>query len=214
MKKISFFGGSGGLGKEVIKYLDGYEIDSVSSKMVNLLSENDISNYFYINNEVDVLVIFSNFNYNSFIHKYNESNYSQLEQQITINITGVIKCISSALKIMRTKKFGRIILASSVTVDKNIMGTGIYAATKSFYENIVKTISLENASYGITCNCIQLGYMDGGLTYTLTEDFINTTVNSIPTKRLGTPEEISQTIDFLIKNEYINGTTIKLTGGL
>jgi NAD(P)-dependent dehydrogenase (short-subunit alcohol dehydrogenase family) len=214
MKKIAFFGGSGGLGQEVIKYLNDYEIDSVSSKMVNLLSENDISNYFYINNDVDVLIIFSNFNYNSFIHKYDESNYQQLEKQININITGVIKCISSALKIMRRKKFGRIILASSVTVDKNVMGTGIYAATKSFYENIVKTISLENASYGITCNCIQLGYMDGGLTYTLSESFINDIINSIPNKRLGSPEEISQTIEFLIKNEYINGTTIKLTGGL
>ena len=214
MKKIAFFGGSGGLGKEVINHLNGYEIDSISSKMVNLTSDNDISNYFYMNKDIDVLVIFSNFNFNSFIHKYDETNYSELEKQININITGVIKLISSSLKIMRNKKFGRIILASSVTVDKSIMGTGIYAATKSFYENIVKTISLENASYGITCNCIQLGYMDGGLTYTLSEDFINSTINSIPSKRLGTTEEISQTIDFIIKNEYINGTTIKLTGGL
>ncbi len=214
MKKIAFFGGSGGLGKEIIKNLNGYEIDSISSKMVNLMSDNDISNYFYINKDIDVLVIFSNFNFNSFIHKYDEKNYSELENQISINITGVIKLISTSLKIMRNKKFGRIILASSVTVDKNVMGTGIYAATKAFYENIVKTISLENASYGITCNCIQLGYMDGGLTYTLSEDFINSTINTIPSKRLGTTEEISQTIDFLIKNEYINGTTIKLTGGL
>lgn len=214
MKKIAFFGGSGGLGKEVIKHLNEYEIDSVSSKMVNLMSDNDISNYFYINKDIDILVIFSNFNFNSFIHKYNELNYSDLEKQININIIGVIKLISTSLKIMRDKKFGRIILASSVTVDKNVMGTGIYAATKSFYENIVKTISLENASYGITCNCIQLGYMDGGLTYTLSDDFINSTINTIPSKRLGTTEEISQTIDFIIKNEYINGTTIKLTGGL
>ena len=214
MKKIAFFGGSGGLGKEVIKHLSEYEIDSVSSKMVNLMSDNDISNYFFVNKNIDVLVIFSNFNFNSFIHKYDEKNYSELEKQINVNITGVIKLMSSSLKIMRNNKFGRIILASSVTVDKNVMGTGVYAATKSFYENIVKTISLENASYGITCNCIQLGYMDGGLTYTLSDDFINSTINTIPSKRLGTTKEISQAIDFIIKNEYINGTTIKLTGGL
>jgi 3-oxoacyl-[acyl-carrier protein] reductase len=56
--------------------------------------------------------------------------------------------------------------------------------------------------------------MDGGLTYTLDSTFLENTIKSIPAKRLGTPQEIANTITFLIKNEYINGTTIKLTGGL
>ncbi len=94
------------------------------------------------------------------------------------------------------------------------MGTGIYGATKAYYENLVKTIALENASKGITANCIQLGYMDGGLTYTLDSSFIEETLKAIPAKRLGTPKEIARTICFLIENEYVNGTTIKLTGGL
>ena len=79
---------------------------------------------------------------------------------------------------------------------------------------MVKTIAIENATKGITANCIQLGYMDGGLTYTLPEDFIQKTIKGIPAQRLGTGKEIAQTIDFLIDNEYVNGTTIKLTGGL
>ena len=56
--------------------------------------------------------------------------------------------------------------------------------------------------------------MDGGLTYTLPEEFIQATINSIPSKRLGTPQEIASTIEFLINNEYVNGSTLKLTGGL
>ena len=115
---------------------------------------------------------------------------------------------------MRKQNFGRIILASSITVDKNIMGTSIYAACKAYYENLVKTICLENASKNITANCIQLGYMDGGLTYTLPKEFLKETIKKIPSQRLGSPKEIAQTIDFIIKNEYINGTTVKLTGGL
>ena len=94
------------------------------------------------------------------------------------------------------------------------MGTSVYAASKAYYENLVKTIALENASKGITANCIQLGYMDGGLTYTLPPEFIEKTVAQIPAKRLGTSKEIAQTIDFLINNPYVNGTTIHLTGGL
>jgi len=213
MKKIAFFGGSGGLGTKVIEHLTNYEVDSISSSRVNFLRDNDISNYFYRNDNVGVLVIFSNYNYNSFLHKY-EDNDINLSKQIDINIKGVTECVSRALKDMRVKEYGRIILASSITVDKNVMGTAIYAAAKAYYENLIKTIALENASKNITANCIQLGYMDGGLTYTLPPEFLEKTINQIPSKRLGTSKEIASTIDFLINNPYINGTTIKLTGGL
>lgn len=213
MKKITFFGGSSGLGSQVIPYLQSkYDVSSIGSKVVNLIKNDDITNYFDINSP-DIVIIFSNYNYNSFLHKYKD-NENELAKQVDINILGVTKCLSYALDSMRKNKYGRIILASSITVDKSVMGTGMYAATKAYYENLVKTICLENASKNITANCIQLGYMDGGLTYTLSEEFLQKTISQIPSNRLGTPEEIFKTIDFLIDNSYINGTTIKLTGGL
>lgn len=213
MKKIAFFGGSGGLGTKVIQHLTNYKVDSISSREVDLTQDYHISNYFYRNDDVDVVVIFSNYNYNSFLHKYKDAD-PELYKQIDINIKGTTECISRALKSMRAKEYGRIILASSITVENNVMGTSVYAASKAYYENLVKTISLENASKGITANCIQLGYMDGGLTYTLSKEFLDQTIKNIPSKRLGTPKEIAQTIDFLINSPYINGTTIQLTGGL
>ena len=212
MKKITFFGGSGGLGSKTITHLLNYDVDSLSSKDVNLAVPENIDKYLTCN-EIDVLVVFSNYNFNSFIHKYN-NNEGELYKQLDINIKGVTELISKSLLGMRERSYGRIILASSITVDASVMGTGVYAASKAYYENLVKTISVENASKGITANCIQLGYMDGGLTYTLPDEFIQNTINKIPAKRLGTPKEIASTIDFIINNEYINGTTIKLTGGL
>mgnify|MGYP005988466425 FL=1 len=214
MKKIAFFGGTGGLGQATIPHLNVDRIiNPVGSLSVDFTRENDIENYFFRNPDTDVVVIFSNYNYNSFLHKYDFID-GKLEEQINTNILGVTKCITSALRVMRTNGYGRIVLASSITVDKNVMGTSVYAAAKAYYENLVKTIAIENANKGITANCIQLGYMDGGLTYTLPEDFIQKTIKNIPSQRLGTGKEIAQTIDFLIENEYINGTTIKLTGGL
>jgi 3-oxoacyl-[acyl-carrier protein] reductase len=213
MKNIAFLGGTGGLGSKVIKYLGEHNIQSVGSKSVDLQNESEIQKYFNSNKDLDVLVIFSNYNFNSFLHKYKE-NQQELNKQIAINIGGVTTCISNVLPNMRERNFGRIILASSITVDRSVIGTSLYAASKSYYENIVKTICIENAQKGITANCIQLGYMDGGLTYTLDDEFLKNTIKSIPAKRLGTPEEIANTIEFLINSPYINGTTIKLTGGL
>lgn len=213
MKKIAFFGGSSGLGVKVINHLSNYDVQSINSKLVDLRESNQISNYFFENTDIDVVVIFSNYNYNSFLHKY-KNNPDEMEKQIDVNIKGVTNCVSHALDAMRKNSYGRIIIASSITVEKNVIGTSVYAACKSYYENLVKTIALENASKNITANCIQLGYMDGGLTYTLDPQFLEDTLDRIPAKRLGTPKEIATTIDFLIKNEYVNGSTIKLTGGL
>ena len=210
-KQIAFFGGTSGLGTQVIEYLKDYDVDSVGSAKVNLLNEVEIDDYFK-NNTPDIVIIFSNYNYNSFLHKYSE--FEELDKQLDINIKGVTKVISKSLSHMRTNKYGRIILASSITSDRSVIGTSLYASSKSYYESIVKTICIENARSNITANCIQLGYMDGGLTYTLPSKFIENTIESIPAHRLGTSEEIYKTLDFLINNSYINGTTIKLTGGL
>ena len=213
MKKIAFFGATSGLGNQVAPLLSNYTVDSIGSSRVNFENENDIGNYFYLNSDVDVMLIFTNYNYNSLMHKY-RNNHTELSKQLHINIQGVTECISYALDCMRKDGYGRIILASSIVVDRSIVGTGIYGATKAYYENLVKTIAIENAAKGITANCIQLGYMDGGLTYTLDPAFLKNTIETIPAKRLGTPQEIANTISFLIDNEYVNGTTIKLTGGL
>lgn len=213
-QKVAFFGGTSGLGTEVIEHLSKiYDIDSIGSSKVNLLNDDEIDKYFS-NNNPEIVIIFSNYNYNSFLHKYDTQNWGELDTQLDINIKGVTKVIGKSLQSMRDNGFGRIILASSITADKSVVGTSIYASCKSFYESIVKNICLENASKGITANCIQLGYMDGGLTYTIPEDFREKIINSIPSKRLGTTKEISDTIDFIVNNPYINGSTIKLTGGL
>ena len=213
-QNVAFFGGTSGLGTEVIEHLSKiYDIDSIGSSKVNLLNDDEIDKYFS-NNNPEIVIIFSNYNYNSFLHKYDTQNWGELDTQLDINIKGVTKVIGKSLQSMRDNGFGRIILASSITADKSVVGTSIYASCKSFYESIVKNICLENASKGITANCIQLGYMDGGLTYTIPEDFREKIINSIPSKRLGTTKEISDTIDFIVNNPYINGSTIKLTGGL
>lgn len=214
MKKIAFFGGTGGLGSKIVKQLDeSYEVLALGSKQVDLANHSEVELFFQNNKDLDIVIVFTNYNFNSFIHKYSD-NPNELAKQIAVNIHGVSQCISAALSNMRSRNYGRIILASSITVDRNIMGTGIYASCKAFYENLVRTIALENAAKGITANCIQLGYCDGGLTYTLDPMFLEQIIKQIPLRRLGSINEITRTIQFLIDTEYVTGTTIKLTGGL
>jgi 3-oxoacyl-[acyl-carrier protein] reductase len=212
MKKIVFFGGTGGLGSKLIPLMKDYEVITIGSQKVNLKNNQEITN-FVKENSFDILIIFSNYNYNNYLHKY-EENLDELFNQIDINIKGVTHLIVETLKKMRENNYGRIIIASSVLVDRPVPGTSIYSSCKSFFENLVKNIAIENASKNISANCLQLGYMDGGLLYTLPDSFLEKTKNEIPAKRFGSIEEIYQTIQFIINNSYLNGKTIKLTGGL
>jgi len=215
-KNIAFFGGTGGLGKKVSTILKTkYNVKDVGSKLVNLQGEHDIGNFFHSYPDIDTVIIFSNYNHNSFLHKYTDDDLdNELRKQIDINITGVTRLIAAALRKFRKQEFGRIIIASSVLASDPRQGTSIYSGAKAYYENLVKTICKENAWKGVTANCIHMGYMDGGLTYEIPTSLRDLIIADVPAKRMGTPEEIYNTIDFILNTEYINGTSINLSGGL
>ena len=219
MKNLHFFGGTGGLGSALCDELKGkYTIIPVGSKAFDLANYNKWPNNAKLQellSNPEIVLIFSNYNYDAFLHKYRSAELQlELEKQISINIIGITKLLAEVLAPMRQKKYGRIILASSVLSDNPVMGASIYAATKAYYENIVKTIALENGALGITANCLQLQYMDVGLGNKLPPDFLKQKIEEIPCKRLCTIAEVAHAINFLIENEYMSGTTLKLTGGL
>ena len=122
--------------------------------------------------------------------------------------------IRNVLPIMREQNYGRIINLSSIVAQSAIPGTSAYAASKSALWGLTKSISAENASKGITINNINLGYFDIGIIRDVPEKLLREIVNNIPFKRLGKPEEIVNTINYLINTEYITGTSIDLNGGL
>ena len=115
---------------------------------------------------------------------------------------------------MRKESFGRIIFLSSVVAQIGTPGNVAYAASKSALWGMTKVIAKENATKGITANCINLGYMNAGMISTIPEDILNDIINSIPQKKLGDLYNITNAIDFIIKSDYITGTNIDINGGL
>ena len=211
MKKILILGGTGGLGSQLVKILSNkYDITSIGSKDLDIRSKKDCEEYFE-NNKFEILLNLSGVNYDSFIHKLNDN---QIESMIDVNIKGSINVVSACLKQMRQDKYGRIILISSILAQKNVMGTSIYSSCKSFLDKFVKNISVENIGLGITANSLQLGYFDGGMTYRIPDDNLSSIRETIGLKRFGKIEELSDTINFIIENEYITGTNIKIDGGI
>jgi acetoacetyl-CoA reductase len=216
MKNVVIFGATGGLGSQIshrFTQKNEYNLFLLGSKDIDISNYYDVKNFFD-NNNIDIVINMSGVNYDKFTHKLDSNDLLNIKNQIDVNINGNINIISSCLNKMREKKYGRIILFSSVLAEKPVVSTSIYSGCKGFIDSFSKTVALENASKNITCNTIQLGYFDGGLTYKIPSDFLNKLTQEIPSKRLGTIDELENTILFLINTPYINGINLKINGGI
>jgi acetoacetyl-CoA reductase len=160
---------------------------------------------------IDVLINAAGISLNGFAHKASPSDW---RATIDVNLVGAFNVIRSFLPFLREQRFGRIINISSVVFQHPVLGTSAYSASKAGLVGLTRTIALENASFGITCNCIALGYMDAGLTGSISPTVMEEIVRRIPLGRLGTIGELRRTIDYLVETEYITGQTVSLNGGL
>jgi NAD(P)-dependent dehydrogenase (short-subunit alcohol dehydrogenase family) len=77
----------------------------------------------------------------------------------------------------------------------------------------MRAVARENMGK-VTCATIQLGYMNAGLINKIPNDIREKIIENIPAKRLGTVEEIYNTIEYIVKTPYVSGFTLKLNGGL
>ena len=214
MKKIVVFGGTGGLGSKLVPFLEKkYDVTSVGSKNVDITSFSEVQKYFN-ENDFDIVLNMSGSKYDVFLSKIKDSDQQDINKMIDVNIKGNINIVSSCLPKMIEKKYGRIISISSVFSELNVPKNSIYCASKAFVDRFISNANKENVKFGITCNTIQLGYWDGGMCYRVDEKYQEMAKEKIGLKRWGRIEELHNSIDYIIENEYVSGTNLRIDGGL
>jgi 3-oxoacyl-[acyl-carrier protein] reductase len=116
----------------------------------------------------------------------------------------------------REARSGRIINLSSVVGHTGNAGQSLYAATKAAITGFTQSIAQELAAAGILCNCVAPGFIATDMTKDLKEEVKQSILARVPLKRLGTPEDIANAVEFLASDRanYITGTTIHVNGGM
>ena len=138
------------------------------------------------------------------------------DKVIAVNLTSVFKINRNACRAMLKNKSGRVINISSVVGFSGNTGQANYSASKAGIIGMSKSMALEFASRGITVNCIAPGFIDTPMVQVLSEQQKEKILNSIPMRRVGTPEEVASATLFLASDEsrYITGQTIHVNGGM
>lgn len=161
---------------------------------------------------IEVVVANAGITRDAMFHRMTPEQWNEV---IGTNLTGVFNTVHPIWGGMRERKFGRVIVISSINGQKGQAGQVNYAATKAGDLGIVKSLAQEGARAGITANAICPGYIGTEMVRAIPEEVLNSKIiPQIPAGRLGEPEEIARCVAFLASDDsgFINGSTISANG--
>jgi 3-oxoacyl-[acyl-carrier protein] reductase len=135
---------------------------------------------------------------------------------IATNLTAAYTCTQAVLRPMLKQRRGRIISISSVVGQMGNAGQVNYAASKAGLIGMSKALAREVASRGITVNVVAPGLIDTDMTRALAGGTSADWASQIPLGRLGTPDDVANTVCFLASDEaaYITGQVVAVNGGM
>lgn len=134
---------------------------------------------------------------------------------LNINLKGAFNMTKACYQGFMRKRYGRVINITSVSGILGNAGQANYSASKAGLIGLTKTIARELAERGVTCNAVAPGFIQTDMTADLNLEN-NPLMQSVPQKRLGTPDDIANAVVFLASDEasYITGEVLKVDGGM
>jgi NAD(P)-dependent dehydrogenase (short-subunit alcohol dehydrogenase family) len=134
-------------------------------------------------------------------------------QQVDVLFNGVFNLTRAVLPVMTKQKSGTIINLGSVVGRRPAPGMAVYGAMKAAVEHFTTSVAAEYAAKGVRAVCVSCGPIRTGLMDPLMFDMLE---KKVPLGRVGTPEEVSALVAYLLSDEagFITGTTINIDGGM
>jgi 3-oxoacyl-[acyl-carrier protein] reductase len=138
------------------------------------------------------------------------------ERDLRVNLTGAFNCAQAVWPHLKERGWGRIVNMSSVAGTLGGFGQASYSTTKAGLLGLTKTLAMEGARHGITCNAIVPGVIGTEAFHMANAAMNERIVARTALKRPGDPQEIANTIAFLCSDlaSFITGAELNVSGGV
>jgi 3-hydroxybutyrate dehydrogenase len=162
-----------------------------------------------------------------FVAPIEEFPVDKWDQIIAINLSAAFHACRAAVPGMKARKWGRIISTASAHSLVASPFKVAYVSAKHGLAGLTKTVALEVATFGVTCNCISPGYVwtplvekqipDTAKARGITEEQVKRDVllAAQPTKEFVTVEEVASLAVYLCSDaaKSITGANLSIDGG-
>ncbi|MEL7292963.1 SDR family oxidoreductase [Vibrio sinaloensis] len=147
---------------------------------------------------------------------FKKMNAAAWKDVIETNLNSVFNVTQPLFAAMCEKGNGRVINISSVNGLKGQFGQTNYSAAKAGMIGFSKALAAEGARSGVTVNVVAPGYTATPMVEEMNSEVLESIKAQIPMRRLATPEEIAQSVSYLVSDAgaYITGETLSVNGGL
>ncbi|MGA2193556.1 MAG: SDR family oxidoreductase [Nitrospirota bacterium] len=136
------------------------------------------------------------------------------EKVIGVNLTGVFLCArEAAYHMVKHGVKGLIINISSVSRAGNLGQTN-YSAAKSAVDAMTVTWAKELSRFGIRVGAIAPGYINTDMVAGVRPDVLEKVIQNIPAGRLGETTEITEALNFVVRNDFFTGRVLEVDGGM
>jgi len=136
-------------------------------------------------------------------------------RELAVNLSGAFNTIKEVVGSMAERRWGRIVNVSSIAALGGLHRQAGYAASKAGLLGLTKTVALEHARDGVTCNVVLPGLIETELVLAMPAEIREHAVAATPARRLGGTAEVAHLIAFLasVRAGFINGAEIPIDGG-
>jgi 3-oxoacyl-[acyl-carrier protein] reductase len=144
-----------------------------------------------------------------------ELTYERWRETIDVNLNGAYLAIFAVKDEMIRRKYGRVVMISSIAALLPRKAQIHYASAKAGVMALTRCCADAFAEHNVRVNCIAPGLIETEMAHVLPEARMREIVTQTPLGRIGRPEEVASLARFLLSDEssFMTGQTVVVSGG-